>query len=147
MYADAAFNISFQPRGARRRAAAAFENAYWRGLLDRFWAKLTGHAHRLLTLPARLGEQHFIGAQAVAVDRIRGTENRSDDFDADFHPLTLTSRDRWVSVFTAWSKGAALPPVELVKVRDAYFVRDGHHRISVARALGRDYVDAIVVEA
>jgi hypothetical protein len=83
----------------------------------------------------------------VPVRQIAGSEDRTGDFDADFHPLQWNSRDRWMSVFVAWRRGASLPPVDLMRVGDMYYVRDGHHRISVARALGQEYIDAVVVEA
>lgn len=148
MFAEVNLNVNFQqPRDARRKAAAAFEGAYLRGLWDKLVAALTGHAHSLRTLPARLAEGHFAGAQMVPVAKVAGSENRLADFDADFHPLRLESQDRWVSVYEAWSRGKTLPPVELVQVDDTYYVRDGHHRLSVARALGMDYVDAVVIQA
>lgn len=148
MFADVNVNLTFQqPRDLRRTATAAFENAYLRGLWDRRVAALTGRAHGLRTLPARLAEGRFAGTQVVPVDKVRGSENRAADFDADFHPLRAEIQERWVSVYEAIRRGKPLPPVELVQVDDTYYVRDGHHRLSVARALGMDYVDAVVIEA
>jgi hypothetical protein len=51
---------------------------------------------------------------------------------------------RWLSVARALEKGVALPPVELIQLGDRYFVRDGHHRISVARAMRQDEIEATV---
>lgn len=147
MLATDTLNYSLTARRNPGTAANAFENAYLRGLWDRLWAKLTGRAHQLQALPDGLEGQHFTGAQVVPVDAIQGSENRTEDFDADFHPLRAESKERWTSVFTAWRQGRTLPPVDLVKVGSTYYVRDGHHRISVARTLGQDYIDAIVVEA
>lgn len=147
MLATDTLNFSLTAKRNPGTAATAFENAYLRGLWDRLWAKLTGRAHQLRALPQSLDDQHFAGAQVVPVEAIQGSENRSEDFDADFHPLRLENKERWTSVFTAWRQGRTLPPVDLVKVGSTYYVRDGHHRISVARMLGQDYIDAIVIEA
>jgi hypothetical protein len=47
-------------------------------------------------------------------------------------------------IAAAWELGRELPPVELVQIGDFYFVRDGHHRISVARAMGQEHIEAEV---
>jgi hypothetical protein len=73
----------------------------------------------------------------VQIDRISGSEGRSSDFDRAFNPLRSHNRDRWLGITAARRRGKSLPPIELIQVRGVYFVRDGHHRISVARALGR----------
>ena len=80
----------------------------------------------------------------MPVRQIRGSEGRCADFDADFRPLQTHSKGRWVNVAVARERGMGLPPVELIQVGDVYFVRDGHHRISVAKALGEEAVDAEV---
>jgi hypothetical protein len=97
---------------------------------------------RLAEAPA--GTASYAGLQAVPIAAIRGSEGRSDDFDRDFNPLSDETRDRWLSVYAAMRGGRGLPPVELVEAGGVYYVRDGHHRISVARALGQAYVEAVV---
>jgi hypothetical protein len=87
---------------------------------------------------------HAAGTRSVPIRQIRGSENRPGDFDRDFNPLHDVNRARWLSVARARLRGRALPPVALVQVGDVYFVRDGHHRISVARALGQTVVEATV---
>jgi hypothetical protein len=86
----------------------------------------------------------YAGIRPVSINKITGSEGRSADFDADFLPLHERTRDRWISIAKARLSGRGLPPVELVQVGDAYYVRDGHHRISVARALGEEAIDAEV---
>jgi hypothetical protein len=86
----------------------------------------------------------YAGIRPVSIKKITGSESRSADFDADFLPLHERTRDRWISIAKARLSGRGLPPVELVQVGDAYYVRDGHHRISVARALGEEAIDAQV---
>jgi hypothetical protein len=82
----------------------------------------------------------------VALEEILGSESRSDDFDRSFHPLSSKTQSRWVSIAVARTTGETLPPVELIKVGEAYYVRDGHHRLSVAHAFGEHYIEAIVTE-
>jgi hypothetical protein len=87
---------------------------------------------------------HHVGIREVPIDRIRGSEGRVEGFDSEMWPTDGQSRARWVSIAVARQRGVQLPPVELIQVGDIYFVRDGHHRISVARALGQAYIDAEV---
>ena len=88
---------------------------------------------------------HYLGTRTVAIDEIKGSESRAEDFDTSFHPLNGRSMYRWVNVAVARKSGVAMPPVELIKVGDEYFVRDGHHRISVARAFGQLFIEAQVI--
>lgn len=89
--------------------------------------------------------QHYAGIRTVPIERIRGTESRSGDFDCDFNPLHSRTAERWVSIAFVRSSGTTLPPVELIQVGSDYYVRDGHHRISVERAFGKEYIDAEVM--
>ena len=81
----------------------------------------------------------------MPINRIKGSEGRSGDFDCDFNPMHTRTIDRWVSVALARSQGVTLPAVELILVGEDYFVRDGHHRISVVRAFGEEYIDAKII--
>lgn len=117
------------------------------------WGKLksalTGHSRRLLHLSTvratcTIRHSHYAGTRSVPICQIRGSEGRCDDFDADFRPLQSHSRGRWVSVAVAQLKGVTLPAVDLIQIGDVYFVRDGHHRISVGRAMGQEIIDAEV---
>jgi hypothetical protein len=91
-----------------------------------------------------LHTRHYLGVQTVCIEQICGSEGRSGDFDSLFYPSQGHSQQRWVSIAAARIRGLVLPPVELIQVGDGYFVRDGHHRISVARALGEEVVEAQV---
>jgi hypothetical protein len=82
----------------------------------------------------------------VAVKAIIGSVGRADDFDASFLPRNEHTLERWTRIDRAWRAGEYLPPIELYKVRDQYFVVDGNHRVSVAHAQGQDYIDARVTE-
>jgi hypothetical protein len=87
-------------------------------------------------IPARL---------EIPVDAIAGTvePSRAAMFDCAFRPARL-ARSRWERVWMAEHRGAVLPPITVVRVRDGYAVRDGHHRVSVARARGALTIDAAV---
>jgi len=132
-----------------RSALPLYQRARRRSVIGRLWAALTGRSRHLFDLDAVeracgvRGRRH-VGTRAVSLDRIRGSEGRCRDFDNAFYPLRPHDKDRWLSVAAASQMGIALPPIELIQVGDVYFVRDGHHRISVARMRGQRAVDAVV---
>jgi hypothetical protein len=80
----------------------------------------------------------------VEIARIGGSEGRTGEFDARFYPRDERTAARWQSVATARYRDLALPPVELILVEDTYYVRDGHHRVSVAVARSEWYIEARV---
>jgi hypothetical protein len=88
-----------------------------------------------------------LGVQTIAVETIVGSSDphKAELFDRSFRPPEW-SRGRWSQMYDAASRGAALPPISVYRVGDEHFVRDGHHRVSVARALGAAEIDAVVVE-
>ncbi len=90
--------------------------------------------------------QHDLGLQVVPLEAIVGTVDRAVDFDRGFRPTSARLRSRWERIASAQRRGEALPPVSLFKIGDLYFVRDGHHRVSVAKSLGRSDIDAYVTE-
>lgn len=79
----------------------------------------------------------------VPLAQVAGTSSRTEDFDAEFRLRNRRLRQRWSTVATAMA-GGELPPVELIQLGLLYFVVDGHHRVSVARALGRPTIAANV---
>jgi hypothetical protein len=86
-----------------------------------------------------------LGRREIPLQAISGTiePNRAAQFDSQFRP-TGPTRSRWESVWLAAQRGALLPPISVVAVGDAYAIRDGHHRVSVARVRGALTIDAIV---
>ena len=74
----------------------------------------------------------------VPLDAIVGTVDRAADFDRGFRPTSPRLRSRWERIAAAQRRGESLPPISLYRVGDLYFVRDGHHRVSVAKSLGRE---------
>ena len=86
-----------------------------------------------------------LGLREIPLEAISATvePNRASQFDREFRPAGPT-RSRWQSVWLAAHRGALLPPISVVEVGDAYAIRDGHHRVSVARARGALTIDAVV---
>ena len=93
----------------------------------------------------RTGERD-LGTQLIAVDSIVGTVDRATGFDRSFRPTSARVRTRWERIAAAMRRGEPLPPIEAYRIGEAHFVRDGHHRVSVARALGLEQIDAHVIE-
>lgn len=144
------WNLCVQSVGAasdgRLRALELFRKARVQTQLRHLWHSLIGRRATLRVLDhPRLPGGRGLGRMAVPVAEIVGSEGRASDFDRHFGPLTDRARDRWLSVALARQHGIPLPPVVLLRAADGYYVRDGHHRISVARALGEAYVEAEVV--
>ncbi|MEI4920482.1 hypothetical protein Q8G81_33515, partial [Klebsiella pneumoniae] len=75
-------------------------------------------------------------AQPVVLLSIMGSENRAQDFDRFFRPVNDMHRSQWQAIAMHLMSGVVLPPVELIEICGIHFVRDGHLRVSVARALG-----------
>jgi len=130
------------------RAVRLFNKAISRGRFARMQRRLTRTPGQLLDLNELPGlnarAQHYGGLRAVLIEKICGSLGRTGDFDCDFNPLDGRLRERWQSVAIAHLHNSGLSPVELIQVGECYFVRDGHHRISVARALGQCAIDAEV---
>ena len=85
------------------------------------------------------------GVAEIPLEAIAGTTepNRAAQFDRQFRPTRLT-RSRWERVWLAVQRGVTLPPISVVQVGDAYAIRDGHHRVSVAKARGALTIAAVV---
>jgi hypothetical protein len=88
------------------------------------------------------GNRPYRGTRVVEVDEIVGSVGRWRDFDRSFLPARSSVGEKWKRIDRAFQRGEDLPPVELYEVGEAYFVVDGHHRVSVAR-----YHDVPTVEA
>src|SRR5688572_4874481 len=85
-----------------------------------------------------------LGRRVVAVEKIVGSVGRSMDFDGTFLPVYRSMAGRWKRVDRAFHLGVELPPVELYKLDNRYFVLDGNHRVSVARYQGVQWIEAEV---
>ena len=139
------FQDALQNHGA---AMESYNRAKKRGAWRRLKARLTGRSVQLQhysTTGRQSGKHAAVGIQIVALDKIIGSEGRSQDFDNQFWPITEHSRNRWLNIALARGTGKPLPPVQLIESASGYVVRDGHHRISVARALGQEVIEAEVI--
>ena len=93
----------------------------------------------------RVGERR-LGLELIELDSIIGTVDRSREFDREFRPTSPRVRERWQRINLAQRKGEAMPPIDVYRIGELHFVKDGHHRVSVARALGHRDINAYVTE-
>jgi hypothetical protein len=128
---------------ARRRAAIAKLIARLRGEPDDVGVVLP---YEEVIEALGFASERYAGLQVVPLDRIVGSVDRGRDFDRRFRPTSGRSRGRWEQIAAAARRGESFPPIDVMRVGDLCFVRDGHHRVSVARALGRTDIDAYVTE-
>ena len=136
------------------RAGEDFDAARFKAFRRSLSASLTRRARRLASIEdvleaAGAEGRSYGGIQEIPVDRIVGSAAstaKAEDFDPAFLPTTPRLRDRWTRIYREMVEGAELPPIDVYKVGDGYYVIDGHHRVSVARSLGRPTITARVVD-
>jgi hypothetical protein len=128
-----------------------FENAlrkgFWRGVIS--W--LTGSSNELLPFETvqkvlSLSGQHSVGVRQIPIKNIIGSVGRYHDFDRAFLPRRSEIASRWMNIDLAHLTDVELPPIEVYKIGEAYFVKDGNHRVSVARDRGQAFIDADIIE-
>ncbi len=136
-----------------QKALDDFKKARSKAALQRFWAGIRGKSLDLLPydeISAKLKAFNKVdrGLQSVRLKDIVGSVGRNEDFDRNFSPLNDADIIRWASVKTAMTSlnSTGLPPVSLYKIGEAYFVLDGNHRVSIAREMGLDMIEAYVTE-
>jgi hypothetical protein len=97
---------------------------------------------------AALGQrgERSLGLQTVDLETIVGSVDRTRDYDRSFRPTSARARQRWERIAIAVRRGEAMPPVDLYRIGDLHFVRDGHHRVSIARAMHQPTIEAYVTE-
>jgi hypothetical protein len=138
--------ITVDPRG---EAVERHRILYQRARLGALWRLLMRRCRRLDNLMDiqhhyKVENSAYGGVTTVPLDQIRGSEGRVRDFDPEFRPLKAHNAERWINIAIARLRETPLPPVELVRVNDSYYVRDGHHRISVAKSFHQADIDAQV---
>jgi len=136
---DAQFDFG---RARRRRALARLSSRLRREPGDVF---VILPFEEVVAALGRVGERS-LGLQSVELDSIVGTVDRGREFDRAFRPVSGRVRTRWERIAAAQRRGESMPPIDLYRIGEVHFVRDGHHRVSVARALGLDTIDAYVTE-
>lgn len=90
--------------------------------------------------------EHYLGLQTIKCKRIVGSVDSTRDFDRRFRPTTGRVRVRWERLALAQARGASVPPIDVFKIGELYFVKDGHHRVSIALAQNQQTIDAYVTE-
>jgi uncharacterized ParB-like nuclease family protein len=137
----------------RIRAIQDFDSARARAFRRTLTGILTGRAQRLRSIEpmlkaAGLEGSAYGGIHEIPLDRIAGSaapDVKSQEFDPGFLPINRRMRERWTRIYGAMVEGDELPPIDVYKVDGGYFVIDGHHRVSVARNLGRATINARVI--
>lgn len=132
-------------------AARDFHEARRRADVQSILARLTRKPSELLSYETvrdqlRAGTPTPRGMRDVPLDAIVGSVGRYTDFTRTFLPRHDSDEERWARVMLATTSLEGLPAVELYQLGEAYFVKDGHHRISVARQLGATHIQAYVTE-
>jgi hypothetical protein len=147
----ATINLQHQEPDTTLRAQNLYRHACSRNWIQHIWTVWNKQPRTLMPLHSvqdakAASNRTELGTQMVPISQILGSANagRTYDFDINFRPLRSHSKDRWISVAISHQQGKRLPPVQLTKVNDIYFVVDGHHRISVAKALGEQAIEANV---
>ena len=137
----------------RIRAIQDFDTARSRAFRRSLRAILTGRAQRLHSVEpmlkaAGLEGSAYGGTHEIPLDKIAGSaapDAKSQEFDPGFLPINRRMRERWTRIYQAMVEGDELPPIDVYKVDGSYYVIDGHHRVSVARNLGRPTINARVI--
>jgi hypothetical protein len=122
-----------------------------KAFLNRVWAVISGRPTHLLSYDEireklHVGGPIYRGVQTIRVEQIAGSLNRYQAFDRAFLPTQDDTASRWQWVNRAFYEDISLPPVVLYKVGEVFFVVDGHHRVSVAREQGQEFIEAEVRE-
>lgn len=130
-------------------AQRLYNNVEWKARLRRYRRMIRRKIPALkdfnqLLNDGTLCQGHYAGIQTIPVINITGSYGRANDFDSDFLPRNYHDRRRWMNIALVVYLGVGLPPVDVVQVGDDFFVKDGHHRVSVARAIGQKFIEAEV---
>ena len=135
----------------RALAVADFNRARWRAGLGDIIARLTGNANELLSYEDVL--QQLKGRQLsgrkledIPLAAIVGSAGRYQEFTRGFLPRKYISSNRWVGIKLAMTGLTGVPPIEVYRIGEVYFVQDGNHRVSVARQMGMTTIQAYVTE-
>jgi len=90
--------------------------------------------------------ERALGLKTIRLSTVVGTVDSRRDFDRRFRPTSARVRERWERLALAQRRGAPIPPIDVYRVGELHFVRDGHHRVSIALATGQTTIDAYVTE-
>jgi len=136
----------------RFKADGAFTQARRRVFVQRIRSFFTGHPpESLLSFKEvrdklKIRGQHYVGLQTIPLDKIVGSVGRYHEFNRAFLPTQDHIRERWKRIYEVAHSSEGFPPIDVYKIGDVYFVRDGHHRVSVVKELGATTIEATVTE-
>src|SRR5690554_61672 len=138
-------------RGPATQAMNDFRRARRRADVHRVLSLVSGNDEQLLSYEEvrrqlRAVETARQELAYIPLDAIVGSVGRYQDFTRQFLPVRESDEGRWVGVQRAMTGMAGVPPIEVYRLGDAYFVKDGNHRVSVARQLGAERIEAYVTE-
>jgi hypothetical protein len=136
--------------GISEIASADFSRARGKALLSRIQHLLNTDRDKLLSFSdvkdiLKPKNQVYVGLQTVPIKLIVGSEGRYHDFNKYFLPKKDHMRNRWARVDEAHLKDIILPAIQLYEIGGVYFVRDGNHRVSVAKTQNVEFIDAEVI--
>lgn len=130
---------------AKQDAERARVKAFWLNAIH----TLRGVPNELLPFEAvrsfNASAESYSGVRAIEIAKIVGSVDRYQDFDHYFLPRLNFPLDRWIGIRQARIEGVELPAIAVYQVGEVYFVKDGHHRVSVARSEGQHYIDAEII--
>jgi hypothetical protein len=136
---------------SRYAAIQDFRRARNQAVVKDLFARLTGESTQLLSYDEVLSRLRIQGSsdsglKEIPLDSIIGSVGRYNDFTRDFLPREAVSQNRWARIMELTSSTVGLPPIDVYQIGDAYFVKDGNHRVSVARATGAKSIQAYVTK-
>ena len=136
---------------AYARALVDFQTARQRAMVERLLARLQGRSNELLSYQdvsrdLQITNSREKGLEEIPVDAIVGSVGRYNDFTRSFLPRLDTTRTRWARVKSVITGGSGTPPIEVYQLGDGYFVKDGNHRVSIARQMDVPTIPAYVTE-
>ncbi|MGC8766814.1 MAG: ParB N-terminal domain-containing protein [Brevinematia bacterium] len=133
------------------KSRVEFEKARAKSKLNEIIMKLSIGSNELFSLDevkllTKANTYKYKGIQSIPISKIKGSEGRYRDFDREFLPKHEGIRDKWENIADFLNQTTKIPPIVVYKIGDNYIVRDGNHRVSVAKELGLEYIDAEVIE-
>ncbi|HSM70392.1 MAG TPA: universal stress protein [Anaerolineales bacterium] len=134
-----------------QKAIQDFQSARQKAAVQEILARVTGKSTELLSYDEvaeklKLHARMERGIQNIPLDAIVGSVGRNTEFTRTFLPRSESDQQRWALVKTAMERNMGLPPIEVYKVGEVYFVIDGNHRVSIARREGYKSIEAHVIE-
>ena len=131
----------------RTKFDRAFFKAFWDEMSDVVAHKPVGLlSYDEVKARLHLSDSHYRGLQDIPLERIVGSVGRYRDFTRNFLPKKPNMADRWSNVYAQINSLEGVPPIDVFQVDDVYFVRDGNHRVSIAREMGLKTIEAYVTE-